>query len=195
MKQICMSIMMVVTLSAATAFAGEQTVLNQEAGTSSKPTNTIKPQALKEISLVPSVVTCDSQLQSLAAYKKELSAAIAAGADKDKAIATLRAQASESATKLAALQSTVEFEAFELLSEKASTVRLHGFGAVRLVPLLDDYLVIIPPDLAKGVDTFFAKIRKVTHVGKSSTYLICDRKYFVPAAPAIAADSDKGGQP
>jgi hypothetical protein len=117
-------------------------------------------------------------------------------ADKDIALSALRAQAADTATKLAAVQGSVENEAFRLFIEKASTVKLRGFGSVRLVPLLDDYLVIIPPALAKNVDIFFAKIRKRVLVGKAATYLICERKYFVPAAP-VSPDAalQWGGQP
>ncbi len=162
-----------------------------------------------EITLVSTVPTCDAQLKALteqkAALGKELdvqknalAAANAAGADKDKAIEAIRAQAAESATKLAGLHASVEVEVFSLLAEKASTVKLRGFGSVRLVPLLDDYLVVIPPELSSQVNAFFAKIRKSVLVGKAGTYLICDRKYFVPAQsvlPVAATDSSKGVQP
>ncbi|WP_205743315.1 hypothetical protein [Geobacter sp. FeAm09] len=161
--------------------------------------------APREIALASSVATCDSQLQTLtqqkgaqiAALQKELdslksslAASTATSTEKDKTVAALRAQAADSATKLSGVQNTVEYEAFKLLSEKATTVRLRGFGSVRLVPLLDDYLVVIPPELSNQMG-FFSKIRKVVLVGKAGTYLICDRKYFVPAAPIAAAEAGK----
>lgn len=161
-----------------------------------------------EITLVINAPTIESQLQTTAgkkdaesatrdkeleAQKKALADAAVASADKDKAIEVLRAQAAETATKLATLQSSVENEAFRLFIEKSSPVKLRGFGSVRLVPLLDDYLVIIPPDLAKGVEPFFAKIRKVVVAGKAATYLVCDRKYFVPAGAAKIED-DRGNK-
>jgi hypothetical protein len=162
-----------------------------------------------EITLVSNVPTAEAQLKALAekksaelaslgkeldAQKKVLVEAAAAGAGKDKALEALRAQAADMATRLADLQASVENEAFRLFIEKASTVKLRGFGSVRLVPLLDDYLVVIPPDLAKSVDTFFAKIRKVVLVGKAGTYLVCDRKYFVPAQPMAPVADAKAGQ-
>lgn len=157
------------------------------------------PVPISEITLISAVPTCESQIKAqvekhsseraalvkeLDVQKKALLDAAATGSAKDKTIESLRAQAADNATKLAGIQNSVDFEAFRLLSEKASVVRLRGFGSVRLVPLLDDYLVIIPPDLGNQVKTFFAKIRKSVLVGKAGTYLICDRKYFVPAAPA-----------
>jgi hypothetical protein len=168
------------------------------------------PPTTREITLVSNVSTVESQLKDLEekknaelsslrkdldAQKKALATETAAAADKDKAIEVLRVQAADAATKLSAVQSSVEDEAFRVFSAKASTVKLRGFGPVKLVPLLDDYLVIISPDLAKGVDTFFAKIRKVVHVGKSATYMVCDRKYFVPASPPMpdmASGSESG---
>ena len=164
------------------------------------PVTTIAPPVhatqVDEITMVPVVPTCDAELAALneiknaqAGYlskeiekqKKALAEAANTAAEKDKSIATLRAQAADAMLKLAKEQASVENEFFRLLGERASSVKLRGFGPIKLVPLLNDYLVVISPDLAKNVDGFFSKIRKVVVVGKAGTYLICDRKYFVAA--------------
>lgn len=157
-----------------------------------------------EITLLPNIPTIESQLKTLAekkdaelaalnktleAEKKALADMAITSADKDQAISALRAQAADSATKLATAQASVDIEIFRLLNEKVSTVKLRGFGSVQLIPLLNDYLVIIAPELAKNVDPFFSKIQKRIVVGKAGTYLICDRKYFVPA-PSASLDDD-----
>ena len=158
-----------------------------------------------EVTLAPQTPDCDVQLASileqqkaqesgqakeLARLKKEVLDITTLNTEKDKTIFAVRGQAAEALTKLAAQQSSVESEVFRLLSERATRVKLRGFGGVELVPLLNDYLVVIAPEQAKEVDSFFAKIRKVVVTGKSGTYLICDRKYFVSvASPAESADT------
>lgn len=161
------------------------------------------PAHLKEIAMVPLLPTCEVQLaaqtekadakvadlaKELEKQKKAMLDATVLNGEKDQAVAALRAQTAESMLKLVKLQASVENEVFRLFIEKASSVKLRGFGPVQLVPLLNDYLVIISPDLAKNVDSFFSKIRKVVVVGKGGTYLICDRKYFVAAAPPELKD-------
>ena len=165
-------------------------------------------EEVKEVTLNSSVETAESQLkmmvskkeaevsvltQEIEIQKKTLADANTANADKDLTISALRTQAAESATKLAAIQASAEAEVLSLLSENVSNVKLRDFGSVRLIPLLNDYLVIIPPELSQKVDFFFSKIQKRVLVGKTGIYLICDRKYFVPATAASHPDVNKMG--
>lgn len=155
----------------------------------------------KEVALISNPQTAETQLKMLVDTKEaellvlnQKNAEVsAANAEKDLTISALRAQASDSASKLVALQTSVEVEVFKLLAENVSNVKLRDFGSVRLIPLLNDYLVIIPPELSQKVDFFFSKIQKRILHGKAGTYLICDRKYFVTATkqPDVIQKGDK----
>ncbi len=168
-----------------------------------QPTFT-SPAGLTEISLVENVQGIEAKAVALVEAKKRLEGETAAQKGEierlQKAVTgkaaeqeTTQKDAAACRQKLAELQSSPSAELFGLLDARGENVRLRGLGNVRLIPLHEDYLLVIPVSLAKQAESFFAKIRKTVLTGKGNAYYLCNRRYFttLPGGEAPHANSDE----
>lgn len=82
---------------------------------------------------------------------------------------------------------------FQLAAVRGKDVRLTGIGVVRMIPLVEDYLFVIPTTQAREAVAVFAKIEHVVFAGKKSVYYVCTKKHLASKPTAATAKSKEEG--
>ena len=130
------------------------------------------------------VLTSDT---SAAEYKKtqeELSKLTKAVEEKKAALEAALKDAADSKKQIEVLKASPSAEFFQRIDAKGENVKLRGFGSIRLIPLQDDYLVVVPANLSEKAEVFFAKVRKTVIPVNGAIFVICGKKYFTGATTA-----------
>lgn len=125
--------------------------------------------------------------QQLAAQEDALKSAPLAA---NKEVQKLTKELESAHAELDQLRGSPGIEMFTALDAKGENVKLRGFGSIRLIPINNDYLVLLPASQAKKAEALFPKTNPVELVGKVNAFFFTDKRYFVsrqvaPAKPVV----------